>query len=122
MAETYEGKLELLTEAEFIEHSQISVGVHLGRLGKAYRQVDVGILLRKIHQTLSMSAIAIGRKPPALAPTTLMAAADQVQNKDQVTALEALRKLQPDQRLEIFADFCTHCGSDNPRCQCWNDE
>lgn len=26
------------------------------------------------------------------------------------------------QRSEIFAEFCYHCGSSNPRCQCWNDE
>ena len=27
-----------------------------------------------------------------------------------------------DERVELFSLFCTHCGSDDPRCQCWNDE
>lgn len=34
----------------------------------------------------------------------------------------ALRSPTPDQRMEVFQQFCTHCGSSDPRCQCWNDE
>ncbi len=37
-------------------------------------------------------------------------------------AVGALRELTEAQRMEVFRLFCTHCGSDNPRCQCWNDE
>lgn len=36
--------------------------------------------------------------------------------------LQLLTNLTPEQRLEVFAHFCKSCGSDNPRCQCWNDE
>ncbi len=36
-----------------------------------------------------------------------------------VTAL--LEDLTPEQRLLVFSRFCTHCGSNNPKCQCWND-
>ena len=36
------------------------------------------------------------------------------------------RKLTDEDRLEIFSDYCSHCGmyhKDEPRgCQCWNDE
>lgn len=27
-----------------------------------------------------------------------------------------------EQRMELFANYCTHCGCPDPRCQCWNDE
>ena len=37
-------------------------------------------------------------------------------------AIEWLRKLTPERRLEVFAEFCTHCGDEDPSCQCWNDE
>jgi len=30
--------------------------------------------------------------------------------------------LTDDERMEILLDYCTSCGCDNPRCQCWNDE
>ena len=33
-----------------------------------------------------------------------------------------LRHLSEKDRLDLFHKFCVHCGSDNPRCQCWNDE
>jgi hypothetical protein len=26
------------------------------------------------------------------------------------------------ERKEIFDYYCTECGSDDPSCQCWNDE
>lgn len=38
------------------------------------------------------------------------------------SVLSGLGGMSPDRRMEIFSHFCTHCGSDNPRCQCWNDE
>lgn len=37
-------------------------------------------------------------------------------------AIDALRSLSDEQRAEAIHHFCTHCGSENPRCQCWNDE
>ena len=27
-----------------------------------------------------------------------------------------------DVRMEVFSYFCKYCGSDDPDCQCWNDE
>lgn len=33
-----------------------------------------------------------------------------------------IQKLTPEQRSELFSTFCLSCGSDNPKCQCWNDE
>lgn len=30
--------------------------------------------------------------------------------------------LSDEERMEVFSLFCTHCGSDNPRCHCWNDK
>lgn len=37
-----------------------------------------------------------------------------------------IRKLSNEQRIELFDDYCTHCGEyDGDRvmgCQCWNDE
>lgn len=37
------------------------------------------------------------------------------------TLLEQLTQLTPEQRHEIFAHWCKHCGGDKP-CHCWNDE
>ena len=36
--------------------------------------------------------------------------------------IEALKTLTPDERLKVFDAFCSHCGIDDPRCHCWNDE
>jgi hypothetical protein len=33
-----------------------------------------------------------------------------------------LTKLTDEQRLELFHNYCLSCGSNNPKCQCWNDE
>jgi hypothetical protein len=33
-----------------------------------------------------------------------------------------LRRLTDEQRMEVFSNFCLHCGSVDPRCQCSNDE
>lgn len=40
----------------------------------------------------------------------------------QKTVLECLQEMPEEQRLDVFSSFCTHCGTNNPRCQCWNDE
>ena len=34
----------------------------------------------------------------------------------------SLKHLTDEQRIELFSDYCTHCGCNDPRCQCWNDE
>lgn len=41
--------------------------------------------------------------------------------------IELLKTLTDEQRLEVFSDFCRHCGCiEDPgslqKCQCWNDE
>lgn len=33
-----------------------------------------------------------------------------------------LALMTEEERLEVFALFCTYCGTDDPECQCWNDE
>lgn len=33
-----------------------------------------------------------------------------------------LKKLSAHQRTELFSEYCKFCGSDNPKCQCCNDE
>lgn len=38
------------------------------------------------------------------------------------TMVDMMKDLTPDQRMEVFSQFCKHCGSDDPKCQCWNDE
>lgn len=35
---------------------------------------------------------------------------------------ELLRELSDSKRMEVFSKYCTDCGDDNPKCQCWNDE
>lgn len=37
-------------------------------------------------------------------------------------ALRFMRLLSEDARTDVMSNFCKHCGSDNPSCQCWNDE
>jgi hypothetical protein len=37
-------------------------------------------------------------------------------------AIDKLADLTDEERLEVFAAFCTECGCDDPDCQCWNDE
>ena len=50
-----------------------------------------------------------------------------IHKKDLMKKIKStFRKLTDDDRLEIFSDYCRHCGvydKDKPRrCQCWNDE
>lgn len=37
-------------------------------------------------------------------------------------ALRLMRTLGEDARVDVMSNFCKQCGSDNPSCQCWNDE
>ena len=36
--------------------------------------------------------------------------------------VDDLLALSEDDRLEVFSNFCHHCGRNDPRCQCWNDD
>lgn len=36
--------------------------------------------------------------------------------------ISAMKTMTEIDRLEIINQFCHHCGSNDPRCQCWNDE
>lgn len=40
--------------------------------------------------------------------------------KDKIIKL--LDTISSDERLEVFSEYCRHCGDKNPKCQCWNDE
>lgn len=35
---------------------------------------------------------------------------------------EAIRTMDDSERLDIFSEYCRCCGSNDPTCQCWNDE
>lgn len=37
-------------------------------------------------------------------------------------AANALFGLIDEERTQVFGLFCKHCGSNDPRCQCWNDD
>jgi hypothetical protein len=36
--------------------------------------------------------------------------------------VEKLNELTDEERLDVFARYCTYCGRKDPDCQCWNDE
>ncbi len=36
--------------------------------------------------------------------------------------VEILETLTPEERLEIFGNFCVHCGTSCLPCHCWDDE
>ena len=41
---------------------------------------------------------------------------------DYIMARKALSNLNDEQRMEVFSDYCTHCGCKDPDCRCWDDE
>lgn len=49
-----------------------------------------------------------------------------VEGKAQTEILASFSIMTPRDRETIFdmlrLNFCMHCGNDDPRCQCWNDE
>jgi hypothetical protein len=36
--------------------------------------------------------------------------------------LAEVSSMTSEERLELFGNFCPSCGSDDPGCQCWNDD
>ena len=38
------------------------------------------------------------------------------------SVLSPMDTLTDDERLQVMARYCRDCGSEDPRCQCWNDE
>ena len=36
--------------------------------------------------------------------------------------IKLLDSMDADERMDVFAEYCTYCGDKNPKCQCWNDE
>jgi hypothetical protein len=36
--------------------------------------------------------------------------------------IDILNQLTDDERVELISNYCTHCGSVDPFCQCWDDE
>lgn len=43
-------------------------------------------------------------------------------NPEMERVKDLLDQMTEEQRLELFDMFCKECGSDDPDCQCWNDE
>ena len=41
-------------------------------------------------------------------------------HRDEIIRL--LDCMSSDERMEVFGEYCKHCGDKNPHCQCWNDE
>lgn len=46
----------------------------------------------------------------------------EILNKLTDNTKSIIKNLSDEQRMEIFSDYCRHCGSTDPKCQCWNDE
>jgi len=46
----------------------------------------------------------------------------QVVGDEKITIKDQLDLLSDEERFNIFCNYCLHCGSLNPECQCWNDE
>jgi len=40
---------------------------------------------------------------------------------DYTMAKHSFVKLTDEQRVDIFSDYCTHCGSNDSTCRCWDD-
>jgi len=45
-----------------------------------------------------------------------------IKKKAVIMMIDALKTYTDEERLEIFSEFCDHCGCEDPKCQCWNDE
>lgn len=39
-------------------------------------------------------------------------------------AIQLLRSMEEDERMQVFAEFCTECGANLPtsECTCWRDD
>lgn len=68
---------------------------------------------------LRVLGLVIERSPE---PNVEVVAEDEVENKEVTTARAALNTLTDEQRADLFAEYCVHCGSTDRRCQCANDE
>ncbi len=44
----------------------------------------------------------------------------EIESGDYVKKL--LDEMSDDERFEIMDNYCRHCGSKDPSCQCWNDD
>jgi hypothetical protein len=40
----------------------------------------------------------------------------------EVAAMAILSAMSPEGRMDVFRNFCMHCGSDDAGCRCWDDE
>lgn len=43
-------------------------------------------------------------------------------NNERDEIIRLLDGVSAEERIEIFHNYCVHCGGNDPRCQCWNDE
>jgi len=46
---------------------------------------------------------------------------DKMEFENQMVA-SFVASMTDEQRVELFSKYCKHCGSDDPGCQCMNDE
>jgi hypothetical protein len=46
----------------------------------------------------------------------------EAERKEVANAKELLDTFTDEQRCVLFSFYCNHCGSKDPRCQCWNDD
>jgi len=64
---------------------------------------------------------------PSVLPPPVPTPEEVIAHNDSRAALKlaavcALEALTDEERAETFGGFCTHCGSDDPSCRCWDDE
>ena len=82
------------------------------------------------HEAACVDALAsLVANSPAFQAATATRNADEAGQRiasssaaPSAAALANLLSLSEAERIDVFSNFCLRCGSDNPRCQCWNDE
>ena len=47
---------------------------------------------------------------------------DYFESTAKTIVCDGVKAMTDNERLELFGGSCKHCGCDDPRCQCWNDE
>jgi heterodisulfide reductase subunit C len=45
-----------------------------------------------------------------------------VREEIKAAAIEAMKQLLDDERVEVMAQFCMHCGNDDPECVCMKND
>lgn len=89
------------------------------------KETDLFLLFRKIateeqeHQAKIVSSYSYS----ALQGFMKMCIKNYEKRNERVTNMIRLfSELTDEERLKVMQQFCRSCGSNNPNCQCWNDE